>query len=964
VTPEQWKEVKEALAGALERPPGERAAYLDRACTGPLLRREVESLLAEYENGDSTFLEPPAIGDEGLKTGATLGPYQIAAVIGAGGMGVVYRARDTRLNRTVAIKVLPDHLADKPDLRERFEREARAVASLNHSHICTLYDIGHQDGVDYLVMEYLEGETLAQRLVKGPLPLDQVLQYAIEIADALDKAQRKGVTHRDLKPANIVLTKSGTKLLDFGLAKLTQAAYPAGTSLSQLPAADKAITAQGTILGTLQYMAPEQLEGKEADARTDIFAFGLVVYEMATGKKAFDGNSQASLIGKILETDPPSISAFQPMTPPALDRAVKKCLAKEPDRRWQAASDLRDELKWIAEGSSQIGVPAAAEGMRRDWLAWGLAAVLGVVAGALGIIHFTAKPLAPPPTVRLQIRLPDKVAITQSGTLVLSPDQHRVAFPANGPDGVPHIWIQELDAEEEARVLSGTDIGPQTPPTFWSPDSRFVVFSGTTKIEKADVFSGAIRSICDKPGPMIGGSWSREGVIIFGSNTTGLWRVPAQGGTAVPLTALDASRQEGEHEQPQFLPDGKHFLYLRASSAAGESGMYVGSLDDAPDRQSKRRVLATQFGATFVPSDDGKAGRLLFLHDGTLMAQRFDPNKFELLGEASPIAERVGSAYETAEFSASSNILVYREETPNREYLLTWFDDQGRDIGTVGEPGEFVNPQLSPDGTRVVFSRRSPTGYDSDLWMLDLARGTTMRFTFGPGSNVVPVWSPDGSEIVFASNRDGSFNLYRKPTDGSIAEKLLLRTNQDKAPTSWSRDGQFLLYDSVQPAGNHLWLLPMRGEPKPTSITTTSFSETAAEFSPDGRWIAYSSNETGQYEVYIREFTGSADSAATGRRWIVSKDGGAAPRWRADGKELVYSVTGRLMSVPVDVSHSFQAGTPHPLFQLPPDRGTSPYGLTVTQTADLKRFLLPAAVERRGPQSFTVMVSWASMLKP
>ena len=913
-----------------------------------------------------------------IASGERLGPYEIIGAIGAGGMGEVYRARDTRLDRVVAIKVLPDHLADRTEVRERFDREARTIAGLTHSHICTLYDVGHQGRVAYLVMEYLEGETLAARLEKGPLPLEQALQYAIEIADALDKAHRKGITHRDLKPGNIMLTKSGAKLLDFGLAKLQQEVAPAAPALG-LPTV-MGMTAEGTILGTVQYMAPEQVEAGEVDSRTDIFAFGAVIYEMTTGKKAFEGKSSASVMAKILESDPPPMSSLQPMAPTALDRVVKKCLAKDPDKRWQSASDLRDELKWIVEGGSSAGMPAAAlaapvevaggaSGAKREKLAWALVALLGLIAAALGAMHFLAKPPAAPGVVRLLIHLPDKTSFTKSGTLVLSPDGRRVAFHAIGPDGKPHIWIQDIDAVE-ARPLSDTDISFDSPPPFWSPDGRFIAFSGTSKLEKVDASSGAVQAVCDKPGPIVGGSWNSDGQIIFGSNKSGLWKVPADGGTVVSLTALDSSRHEEAHQLPQFLPDSRHFLYLRVSDAPGQSGEYVGSLDDPPDRQNMKQILATNFGAAYIDSGDGKTGQLLFVRDTTLMAQQFDLGDLKLEGQASAVAERIGTSYNTAQFSAAANVLVYKQTAEAREYQLTWIDDQGKIIGTVGDPGEdFGSLRISPDGTRVVFSRASPNSQDSDLWILDVARGTSMRFTFGPGSNEYPVWSPDGREIVFSSNRDGGvYNLYRKPVDGSTPEQLILQSGQNKAAISWSQDGKFVSYQSqADPVNDQVWALPMVGDAKPIPVaTTTNFDQGDPKFSPDGRYVAYVSNETGKYEIYVQEFNGSSTSAAPGGKWIISDGGGFWPMWRADGKELLYVGGDRMtiMSVTIDgAGHSFQAGAPRPLFHLPLDRSSNGVG-TVAYTPDLKRFLVAAGVEEKNPQSFVVTLNWTSALKP
>jgi Tol biopolymer transport system component len=900
-----------------------------------------------------------------ILAGKRLGPYEILSLIGAGGMGEVYRATDTRLDRIVAIKVLPAQAAQQADLRERFDREARAISSLNHSHICVLHDVGHQDGIDYLVMEYVEGESLAARLAKGPLPIEQVLQYAIQIADALDKAHRKGITHRDLKPGNIMLTKSGAKLLDFGLAKLAQTAPLSQVPLSDALTAREPITAQGVIMGTLQYMAPEQVEGRDVDGRTDIFAFGAVVYEMATGKRAFEGKSQASIIAAVLERDPPSIASLQPMTPPALDHVVKGCLAKDPDDRWQTASDLSRELKWISSGGSQVGLPApVAKRARMQWLPWAVAAVACMLATGLAMIHFREKPAVAPELVRFQIRLPDKVAFTRSAFVAISPDGRRVAFPALGADGRRSVWVQDLDAAE-ARALPDTETAADPPPLFWSPDSRFVVFAASRKIRKVDVSSGTSQDICDRqPNTPIGGAWNSEGVIIFGNGNSGLWQVPAAGGTAVPLTVLDPSRREREHELPSFLPDGRHFLYFRGSAAPENSGIYVGSLDDPPEKQSNKRILATGFGASYVPSDDGKTIRLIFLRGDTLMTQSLDLATLALLGEASPVTERIGSAFETGHFSASSNVLVYREKTPPAGYQLTWLDREGKSIGKVGDPGYLTTLSISPDGSRVAFAKGPTSASDLDIWLLDLARGTTARFTFGPARNLSPIWSPDGKEIVFSSNREGVYNLYRKPADGSKTEQLLLRTNDDKRAFSWSRDGRFLAYATSRSFGSESpWVLPMKGEPTPISIADTSADGSRFEFSPDGHWIAYESNESGQFEIYVREFVRSGDSASTGGKWMVSKDGGYNARWRADGKEIVYTALNltTLMSVSVDAGHSFQAGTPRALFEMPGDRGGTPY---IASTADLKRFLMTIPVEEKTAQSFTVMLNWASALKP
>src|SRR5882672_7715851 len=541
--------------------------------------------------------------------GRRLGPYEILSSVGAGGMGEVYRARDTRLDRIVAIKVLPTHLADRSELRDRFEREARTIASLNHPHICTLHDIGQQDGIDYLVMEYLEGETLAQRLQKGPLPLEQVLQYAIEIADALDKAHRKGVTHRDLKPGNIMVTKTGAKLLDFGLAKLRQDVAPA-TPLSQLPTANDAITAQGTILGTLQYMAPEQLEGKEVDARTDIFAFGAVVYEMATGKRAFEGNSQASVIGAILRDDPPAVSSLRPMTPPALDRVVKRCLTKDPDDRWQSANDLANEVKWIAEGGAQAGEAGRGPAGSRRWerANWLLTATFLLLALAGGATWWQASNRRPPPMYfHTSVPFP-------ANDLALSPDGRMLAMVAySAPANNYMLWTYEVGGQRPSS-LDATQ-GATYP--FWSPDGKFIGFFADGKLKKVEVSGGKVQVLCDAPNGR-GGAWNRDGVIVFTPDGVGgLSRVSSLGGSPVEMTKPDTSRFEWSHRWPVFLPDGKHFLYLAAnfSGHLENNAIFLGSLDS----QERRLLVSTSANAAY-----SEPGYLVYLRDRTLVAQPFD----------------------------------------------------------------------------------------------------------------------------------------------------------------------------------------------------------------------------------------------------------------------------------------------------------------------------------------------------
>jgi serine/threonine protein kinase len=888
-----------------------------------------------------------------LSAGTKLGPYEIVAPLGAGGMGEVYRARDTRLGRDVAIKVLPTHLADRPDLRERFEREARAIASLNHSHICTLHDIGRQDATDYLVMELVEGQTLAQRLLKGPLPIEQVLQYAIEIAGALDKAHHNGITHRDLKPGNIMLTKSGVKLLDFGLAKLTREAAVTTNTVTTLPAAERSITAEGSIIGTLQYMAPEQLEGAEADARTDIFSFGVVVYEMATGKKAFDGKSQASLIAKILETDPPPISSLQPMTPPALDRVVKKCLAKEPEKRWQDAGDLCDELKWLAEtGAPPEQVSTAPR--RRSALIPAIACVL--VAAAAGAAGWLLKP-APASGQRMQLAVPLPDEMSTLGFARLSPDGRRVVLGIILGNRLGLLVLRSLDSSEIQPLPGITNA--RSP--FWSADSRRVGFYSGGKLETVSVNGGPAQVLCDASLSGYGGAWNSDGVILFVGNSGPLQRVNASGGACTPVMKGGADEND---DSPAFLPDGKHFLYRAKGGDESARGIYVASLDNP----AGQRLLTDQSSVVFAPSTHGsRQGYLLFLRGTTLTAQPFDTGTLQLAGDAFPVADQVAMDFNSqVAASASSNGILFYLSNLVRDNQLTWFDRSGKVLGTVGPHGLQNGVSLSPDD-KVVAIGRNFSGSDNELWLEDLVRGGATPFTFDPTHGRGAVWSPDGAQIIFATT-DGT--LYRKDANGGGPEEPLLAGGDPKYPSDWSRDGRFLLYtDQDTKTGADIWVLPdpsgKSGESKPFPFLQTQFMESQAQFSPDGRWIAYASNKSGQEEIYVRPFSGQPSGSAG--EWKISTDGGADPRWSADGKELFYLARepsghfkNELMAVPIHTigAATFEAGAPKPLFDfvytgIVPQANVFGYAVA----ADGRRFLVNPSVNPI-TTTLNVIVNW------
>ncbi|HEY3122513.1 MAG TPA: protein kinase, partial [Thermoanaerobaculia bacterium] len=767
-----------------------------------------------------------------LATGSRLGPYQILSAIGAGGMGEVYRARDTRLERTVAVKVLPSHLSSSSEVRQRFEREAKTISQLSHPHICALYDVGNQDGVEFLVMEYLEGETLADRLVRGWLPLEQMLRYGIDIADALDKAHRQGIVHRDLKPGNVMLTKSGVKLLDFGLAKAMAPASDAG-ALSSLPTREQELTADGTILGTVQYMAPEQLEGKPADARTDIFALGAVLYEMTTGKKAFSGATRASLISTILRDDPQPVSRVQPMSPPALDRLVKTCLAKDPEDRWQNAGDVAKELKWIAEGSAGAIAPIVAGGRkRREMLAWAIA-VLAVVLGAFAAI-LSRRPQAPEELIRFTIPPPSGQSFF--GFPLLSPDARRILFLLRDDGGRNSIAVRSLGSLEMRR-LPGTE---DARGGFWSPNGREIAFFSEGRLKRIGAEGGPVQTICESGGAF-SGAWSSQGTILFDKEFgTPLVAVPATGGTPQPVTALDQARGELTHYHPAFLPDGRHFVFVAPNIDPEKTSVMLASLDS----KDVRRLFHADSSAVFADP-----GYLLFARDNAVFAWRLDPRSLTLVGDPAP-------AFEQVRFGTEDNLLALSAAGTRVAYLswvgrrrLVWVDRKGRELGTLGGIAEYADVRISPDGQNVAVALRDPShGRNLDVWVLDAARGTGTRITAERADEFDPAWFPDGERLVYVSSLTGSFfDLYERPASGG-AEKILVRTKQDKFLPTVSPDGRHLLMDVPgEGGGNHARILTSLSEPGDSLRLSgdTRFSEEHPEISPDGRWTAFDSSESG-----------------------------------------------------------------------------------------------------------------------
>ncbi len=878
-----------------------------------------------------------------LPSGSRLGPYEVLEPLGAGGMGEVYRGRDTRLERIVALKILPSHLSASEEVRQRFEREARAISALSHPHICALHDIGREGDTEYLVMEYLEGESLASRISRGPLPLEQVLRYGGEMADALDRAHRQGIVHRDLKPGNVMVTKSGVKLVDFGLAKVAAPAGPgSGISILQTQVGTN-LTQEGTILGTFQYMAPEQLEGRQADARSDIFAFGALLYEMATGQKAFSGASQASLIASILGSHPPAMAAVAPMTPPALDRVVRTCLAKDPEDRWQSAHDVASELKWIAEAGSQAGVaaPVILRRKNRERIAWAAAAALALVAAA-AIAGYVRRAPRPSPTVVTSIVTPEKRFVT---FVAISPDETRVAFATTVPGGKNQLWVRSLETGA-TQPLPNTE-GADHP--FWAPDSRSIGFFADAKLKRTDVGGGPAVVLCDASPNGIGGAWNRDGTILFASPGSPISRIPEAGGTAQPVTRLDSARGETTHRYPSFLPDGRHFLYL-AANLAGAPGdranrIRVASVDSKEDRE----VIAAESNAVYAN------GYLFFQRGPDLLARRFDPRSAAARGAPISVAEHVaqsGSYWNMGLFSVSANgALAYASAAQTSSRLL-WFDRSGRQIGVAEEPAAFTPqpPRISPDGRRAAFAVTDLSTRKTDVWIRDLERGTQTRLTTGPGDNgsASPVWSPDGKGILFDSDRKHQGDLYRKSIGGGAEEAVLAGEGQRLAD-DWSRDGRFIALELRQAKGDRRVALSILNV---AAGTITLFHQRGvdigdARFSPDGLSLAYSSDESGRSEVYVAAFPGP------GERTQVSTSGGYGAVWRRDGKELYYlSSEGKLMAVEIRASaNSAEAGPPQLLFE------PHPRPISFDAVPDGQRFLVLAGDLEQSPP-ITLVQNW------
>jgi len=886
-----------------------------------------------------------------LNRGTKIGQYEVIGLIGAGGMGEVYRAHDTRLQRDVALKVLPEAFARDTQRMARFEREAKVLAALNHPNIAAIYGLEESGPIRALVMELVEGPNLAERIRGGPVPMDEALPIARQVADAVEYAHDNNVIHRDLKPANIKVKADGmVKVLDFGLAKALSD-EPTEADMSNSPTLSMAATLQGVILGTAAYMAPEQAKGKKVDRRADVWAFGVVLYEMLVGKPLFAGETIPETLASVMK-EAPALEKIPSDTPPAIRNLLRRCLEKNTKRRLQHAGEARIIIEDVLSGVAPVSgeaVPAARGRGLFGWVATGAAAVLLLALGALSFVHFR-EAVPQQASVRFEVPTPEKATVS---VFKLSPDErYMVMLVPEG--GRTRLWLRPLNSVQ-AEPLAGTD-GATYP--FWSPDSAFIGFFAQDKLKKIAVSGGPAQTLCDASNAR-GGTWSRDGVILFAGLTSGTYRVPAAGGVPASVTHLGAPGAGNVNRFPEFLPDGRHFLYLQGASDTVAAGIYVGSLDGA----APIRILPDDSNAVYVPpAGPGGVGHLLFRREATLMAQPFDAGRLQTTGEMFPVAEQVGVGANVnyGAFSASydGGLAYWSGALEDRE--LVWMDRAGKRVGAIVKPGAIGDAALSPDGkTIAVTVGNVPT---SDVWLQDLARGVMSRFTFGPGSGSGPVWSPDGTRIAFTSRvGSGAYNIYLKPSSGVGKEELLKAAGFNSFARDWSRDGKFIVFEEDSGRTNRdVWLLPVEGDHKPVPYLQSPFNEQRGQFSPDGRWMAYVSNESGRNEVYVQPIP------ASGAKRQISTAGGEFPRWRRDGKELFYlAVDRKLMAVPVSIggaaSGSFEIGPAQPLFEIP----TGALAGSLQPAADGQRFLaiVPAGGEAAAATPITVITNWQAGLQ-
>ena len=963
MTPELYQQIGRLYHDAVSLEPTQRVAFLQEACAeDEELRQAVERLLASDEQAQAQdFIAEPALHvaaemlaqERSKLVGHSLNHYQIVSVLGVGGMGEVYRARDTRLDRAVAIKVLPASFTSDSDRLRRFEIEAKAIGALNHPNILTIHDTGAYQGAPYIVTELLEGTELMALLNDGPLPLRQTLDYARQIAQGLAAAHEKGITHRDLKPQNLFVTTEGrVKILDFGLAKLNPIKLVGSVDAETMMQPPQ--TEPGVVMGTVGYMSPEQVRGQVADHRSDIFSFGIILYEMLTGRRAFQGDTFAEVMAAIVKVDPLEITTANHQIPPHLERVTRHCLEKRPERRFQTASDLGFAIEAVSSFSDsqpqlmlKSGEPekAATTKFKRERWMW-VAISLLLAAGLISTMWFL-RPSSPEARVtRLSIPLPKETGTlsSQAPDLALSPDGVHLAFSAS-TGKTRQLWLRSLDSFT-TQPLAGTE-GADSP--FWSPDGNSIAFFADNKLKKFDTRSSVIEIICPA-GAGRGGDWNRNGVILFcAGDGAALSRVSAAGGKPEFVTELDTALGETNHDYPSFLPDGQHYLFH--IFGRDNHGIYVGSLNS---KDRKMLIPLSPDSANSTRAVWSASGFILYaLNRNTLLARAFDPDRLELIGEPFRIAENViVSLTGNARFTTAANgTLAYLQNKEMDVAQLTWCDRSGKRLGEAGMAEPWTSFALSPDDAAVALIRNEPNRLNS-LWQLNLAQGTTIRFvTDTYSANFFPVWSPDGEQLAFASARNSALNLYLKRTNGTAPEERLLETRFQTYPLSWSPDGKFLIYAMGDPlTRTDIWSLPLSGERKPQPLLQTKSDERAAKVSPDGNWLVYVSDETGSAEVYVTTFP------QPGRAWRISKSGGNNPAWRADGKELFYLSRKQLMAVSVNNRGTeFQASASRPLFEIE--------GINYAPSKDGQRFLTSVVTERAPTPPINVALNWTAEMK-
>jgi Tol biopolymer transport system component len=951
MTPDEYRQATNLFDQVRDLPESERASALDAGCAGnAALHAQVLRLLdADRAASGGKFLEKRAIDDAArrlaaeaatlppagstqqnrtgaLSPGMRLGPYEITASLGAGGMGEVYRAHDSKLNRDVAIKVLPAALANDAQYMARFEREAQLLALVNHPNIATVY--GVEQGA--LVMELVDGADL-----RGPLPLDEAIPIARQIAIGLEAAHERGIVHRDLKPANIKITSAGVvKLLDFGLAKSPVDAGSTAVGLAISPSPSPiALTEAGMILGTAAYMSPEQARGKNVDKRADIWSFGVVLYELLTGQRLFGRETVTDTLAAVVK-DAPDLDTLPSDTPPRIRRLLVRCLRKDVQTR------LRDigEARVVLDEPDEIPAPVRPRRVARVWMT----AVTVVTAAALGVL-LLRRPAEDTRTLRLFVPPPVKANFSAASVPAVSPDGGHVAFAAE-IGGKPQLWIRDLNALS-AKPVPDTE-GAFDP--FWSPDSQSVGFFVPGKLKTVAIDGGPAIALCDAPDGR-GGSWSPNGTIVF-TPTYGapLARVASSGGAVTALTSLQESSGETSHRFPWFLPDGRHFLFTVRSGSPEKTAIYAGDLES----KDRRLVVAAASNAVYTPP-----GLLLFMRRSTLMAQPFDASNLKTTGDAFPVADQVDYVQGNVQgqFSASqTGVLAYYSGGGSLQSQLTWFSRSGTPLGTVGPPGVMQAPAISPDGGTVAVDRLDATLGTYDLWLHDLGQGTDSRFTFDSGNDVFPVWSPDGSRLLFGSNRGGKYGLYQKLVTGVGQGELLYETGGVTLPSDWSPDGHSVVfYNTATKTGNDIWVLPLTGDRKAAPFLQTGFSELQGRLSPDGHLLAYESNETGTPNIFVVTFPGAEG------KWQISSAGGTRPVWGRDGKELFYiSGDSKVTAVDVKIGAKFEYGAPKPLFaaRMPPT------GL-FDVSRDGKRFLVLNGAEPEANAPMTVVTNWSAGLR-